>query len=50
MNDGMMDTRRVYYCGKCGWESFDIDAYNTECGQTNCDGKLDKIRDEDYEV
>lgn len=41
--------REVYSCPKCGWESFDPDQYEAECGQTDCDGKLTEVRTEEYE-
>ena len=41
--------REVYSCPKCGWESFDPDQYEAECGQTDCDGKLTETRTEEYE-
>ena len=43
-------TRKVYYCPKCGWESFNEDDYEAPCGQTGCDGTLSEVREEDYEV
>lgn len=42
-------TRTVIYCPVCGWETFDEDQYECDCGQTDCPGKLTLTREETYE-
>jgi hypothetical protein len=42
--------RKVWYCPKCGWESFNKDAGGEHCGKTRCTGFLTKSRIEEYEV
>jgi len=37
--------KTVYFCPKCGWESFDDDAYESLCGQSGCDGVLSGIKE-----
>lgn len=50
VSDGKEEkTRTVIYCPICGWETFDEDQYENECGQTNCPGKLTETRTETYE-
>jgi len=43
------DLREVYFCPKCGWESFDDVNYEADCGQSGCDGKMTETRDEWYD-
>lgn len=43
------DTREVFFCPKCGWESFNDADYETSCGRCGCDGNLTEVRDEWYE-
>lgn len=43
------DIREVFYCHKCGWESFNDVDYETSCGKCGCDGSLTETREEWYE-
>ena len=43
-------TREVFYCPRCGWESFAEEDYEQPCPQENCNGRLNQIREEEYEV
>lgn len=38
--------KEIYYCPVCGWESFDPDMYETPCDQTDCEGKLTEIKED----
>jgi hypothetical protein len=43
------DIREVYYCYKCGWESYSDVDYEADCGQSDCDGEMTEVKDEWYE-
>jgi hypothetical protein len=43
------DIREVFFCPKCGWESFDDSDYDVPCLRYGCDGHMSETREEWYE-
>ena len=44
------DIREVFFCPKCGWESFSEGDYETSCGKCGCDGTLTESKKEWYVI
>jgi hypothetical protein len=44
------DIREVFFCPKCGWESYSEGDIETSCGQCGCDGKITESKKEWYVI
>lgn len=42
------DIRTVFYCPKCGWESYNEEDCNVFCLRDGCDGEMSEQREEWY--